>query len=154
MKKLFITIMVLAAAAFAAHAQTDHDPEPYELGSRPFTTVKTPSTTEIQLVFEGDIQGVAVTCEETEPRNFTVRFINSNDFGVKMDYVLQTAVSNSIRVGNISIAAGGTSVCKYTTQHPGDILASVKMTVTKSPVREAVVKSVTVTHHADTLLNK
>lgn len=153
MKRIFATILVLTLAV-AALAQSKNDPEPYELGSRPFTTVKTPSTTDIKLIFEGDIQGVAVTCEEAEPKNFTVRFINSNDFGIKMDYILQTAVSNSIRVGNITIPAGGTGVCKYTTQFNGDILASVKMTITKSAVREAVVKSVTVTHHADSLLKK
>ena len=154
MKKLFITIMVLAAAAFAAHAQTDHDPEPYELAKQPFTTVKTPSGDAIKLIYDGDIQGVTATCAEGPEKNFTVRFTNTNDFGIKMDYVLQTAVSNGIRVGNISIPAGGTGVCNYTTQFNGDILASVKMTITKSPVREAVVKSVTVTHHADSLLNK
>ena len=135
-------------------AQSKNDPEPYELGSRPFTTVKTPSTTDIQLFFEGDIQNVAVTCEEAEPKNFTVRFINGNDFGIKMDYVLQTAVSNSIRVGNIMIPAGGVGVCKYTTQHNGDILASAKMTIEKRVLGEAVVKEVTVTHHADSLLGK
>ena len=153
MKRIIVSFLAVALA-ISAIAQSKNDPEPYELGSRPFTTVKTPSTTEINLIFEGEIQGVAVTCEEAEPKNYTVRFINGNDFGIKMDYILQTAVSNSIRVGNITIPAGSTGVCKYTTQHPGDILASVKMTVTKSPVREAVVKSVTVTHHADSLLNK
>ena len=153
MKHLFIFLITLGFAEYAM-AQSKNDPEPYELGSRPFTTVKTPSTTEIKLVYEGDIQNIAVTCEEAEPRNFTVRFINGNDFGVKVDYVLQTAVSNSIRVGNITIPASGTGVCKYTTQHPGDILASVKMTVEKRNIGQAVVKEVTVTHHADSLLNK
>lgn len=140
--------------AVSVFAQSKNDPEPYELGSRPFTTVKTPSTTEIKLIYEGDIKGVTATCTETEPKNFTVRFTNSNDFGVKMDYILQTAVSNSIRVGNITIPAGGVGVCKYTTQHNGDILASVKMTIEKRSLGEAVVKEITVTHHGDSLLNK
>ena len=153
MKRLIISLLALGVT-LSAFAQSKNDPEPYELGSRPFTTVKTPSTTEIQLVYEGEIQGIAVTCEEAEPRNFNVRFINSNDFGVKVDYILQTAVSNSIRVGNITIPAGGSGVCKYTTQHPGDILASVKMTVEKRNFGQAVVKEVTVTHHADSLLNQ
>ncbi|MBR6055496.1 MAG: hypothetical protein IKP46_09215 [Bacteroidales bacterium] len=154
MKKLLTAIFVLAIAAVAAYAQTDHDPEPYELAKQPFTTVKTPSGDAIKLIYEGDIQGVTVTCAEGPEKNFTVHFINSNDFRIKMDYVLQTAVSNGIRVGNITIPAGGTGVCKYTTQFNGDILASVKMTISKSPIGEAVIKSVTVTHHADSLLNK
>ena len=154
MKKFIVTILALAAAAFAANAQTDHDPEPYELAKQPFTTVKTPSGDVIKLIYDGDIQGVTATCEEGPEKNFTVRFTNSNDFGIKMDYVLQTAVSNGIRVGNITIAAGGTGVCKYTTQFNGDIVASVKMTIQKSVAREAVVKSITVTHHAGSLLKK
>ena len=153
MKHLFIFLITLGFAEYAM-AQSKNDPEPYELGSRPFTTVKTPSTTEIQLVFEGDIQNIAVTCEESAPKNFKVRFINGNDFGVKIDYILQTAVSNSIRVGNITVSAGGAGVCNYTTQHSGDILASAKMTVEKRNIGQAVVKEVTVTHHADSLLNK
>lgn len=153
MKRIIVSFLAVALA-ISAMAQSKNDPEPYELGSRPFTTVKTPSTTEINLIFEGEIQGVAVTCEEAEPKNYTVRFINGNDFGIKMDYILQTAVSNSIRVGNITIPAGSTGVCKYTTQHPGDILASVKMTIEKRNIGQAVVKEISRTHHADSLLNK
>lgn len=152
--KRFIAVFFVLGLAATAMAQSKNDPEPYELGSRPFTTVKTPSTTEIQLIFEGDVQGIAVTCEEAQPKNFTVRFINSNDFGVKIDYILQTAVSNSIRVGNITVPAGGVGVCNYTTQHSGDILASAKMTVEKRNIGQAVVKEVIVTHHADSLLGK